>query len=80
MNFTIKFAIINYGDIMEKEKNNIAKKIIKPIGVIILYFFISSFYVDFLLLFGIHYSSLNNIFKTSRNFILFSCFVKRLFA
>ena len=63
---------------MEKKKNNIVKKIIKPIGIIILYFFISSFYVDFLLLFGIHYEKLNNVFKTTYLVLYDACFAALL--
>lgn len=49
---------------MEKDKNTLPKRLIKAIGIIFLYFFITAFYRDFLLIFGINYSNLNGISKT----------------
>lgn len=49
---------------MEKEKNTFLGQLFKSIGVIILYFFVSSFYINFLNFFGIKYNNLNNLAKT----------------
>lgn len=49
---------------MEKEKNTTLNRLIKAIGVIFLYFFITFAYSDFLWLFGINYYNLNSVART----------------